>query len=139
MLTNENVVKLVELLEKLKIKNINWSSFCGYSSTYILALNTKFDLNKHGIRKLGRYINTYDEMIRKGSLKESTSPEYDAMVEDVLANLKEKCGVRSELMNKLFKVLEQNTEDLPKPDESNSDDVEPVPPCPPVMKVGKGM
>lgn len=61
---------------------------------------------------------------------------YNDMIKTTLADLKEKCGFRDELMKKLFKVLEQDFEDLLN---SDSDDVSAAPPCPPLDEVDRGM
>lgn len=184
MLTEYGAVRLLRLLKQLDARNIDWKVDCA-CNFYISVFDSRFRINSRGSEKLSRYIDTYDEMVRRvdageyilsdkviekhisklivdsthkeyikkeqektvdgtegcveGELRNEAPKGYNDMVKAALANLKEKCGIRDELMEKLFKVLEYKSRDLLNPDSSNADDykVQTAPPPPDI--VDKGM
>ena len=153
MFAKRKIFHTLCLLRKLERRNISWDVglYC------IHAFNKEFRLTGRGISKLKEHIDNYDEM--ELIIKKMEKPQveireemtvakrpssdgksaYTAMVEEKLGDIKEKFKLQTKLIGELFDVLQQKTEDLPNPDQSNSDDVKTVPPVPPLDIVDKGM
>jgi hypothetical protein len=164
MLTDTNIYGLIVLLKKLEARNLKWDYEYHCDCGVIEVFDRSFKFSRSGIKALARYINTYDEMVKRvdageyifsdkviekhikkmiddskreevtkkyiekkqqeetvdvteecveGNLYNKSPKGYNDMIKATLADLKEKCGLRDELMEKLFKVLEQD--EIPEP------------------------